>query len=199
MNIDIKNIVLSAVQQALTTAERQAAKQRPISNISAESLCNSYFTQFEESKALGTDTEIYWLTAFIETSEDLDDCLEIEEIGKLIEEGFTEGADQNHDSPSQYAFAVSSGSSTGQRSQQKKFGSSAALRFMGELLDSVETLTGIADEHGAQTLADLMYLQEAILEDGFIDNHPDESKVLEIVQGLPSGEQWAHFIRQGED
>lgn len=131
MNIDIKNIVLSAVQQALTTAERQAAKQRPISNISAESLCNSFFTQFEESK--------------------------------------------------------------------KKFGSSAALRFMGELLDSVETLTGIADEHGAQTLADLMYLQEAILEDGFIDNHPDESKVLEIVQGLPSGEQWAHFIRQGED
>lgn len=70
---------------------------------------------------------------------------------------------------------------------------------MGELLDSVETLTGIADEHGARTLADLMYLQEAILEDGFIDNHPDESKVLEIVQGLPSGEQWAQFIRHGED
>lgn len=198
MNIDIKNIVLSAVQQALNTAERQTAKQRPISNISAESLCNSFFTQFEESKALGTDTEVYWLSAFIETNDDLEDCLALEEIGRLIEEGFTEGMDQNHETSSQYAFAVSSGSSTGQRSQQKKFGSSAALRFMGELLDSVETLTGIADEHGARTLADLMYLQEAILEDGFIDYDPDDSKVLELVQGLPSGEQWIQFIRHEE-
>ena len=66
---------------------------------------------------------------------------------------------------------------------------------MRELLDSVETLTGIANEHGARSLADLMFLQQAILSGGFIDHYADESKVLEIAQGLPSGEQWVKFIK----
>jgi hypothetical protein len=65
---------------------------------------------------------------------------------------------------------------------------------MQELLDSVETLTGIAEQHGARTLADLMYLQNAILSGGFIDHYPGESKVLEIASGLPSGGQWSKFI-----
>ncbi len=59
----------------------------------------------------------------------------------------------------------------------------------------METLTGIADEHGPRTLADLMYLQNAILSSGFIDHYPAESKVLEIASGLPSGEQWSKFIQ----
>lgn len=74
-------------------------------------------------------------------------------------------------------------------------GKAAAGLFMQELLDSVETLGGIADEHGARTLADLMYLQNAILSGGFIDHYPGESKVLEIASALPSGEQWAKFIK----
>jgi hypothetical protein len=69
-----------------------------------------------------------------------------------------------------------------------------ATLFMQELLDSVETLTGIAEQHGARTLADLMYLQNAILSGGFIDHYPGESKVLEIASGLPSGGQWSKFI-----
>lgn len=69
------------------------------------------------------------------------------------------------------------------------------LRFMQELLDSVETLAGIAEAYGARTLADLMYLQQAILSGGFIDHYPEESKVLDIVQSLPSGEKWAKFIK----
>lgn len=74
-------------------------------------------------------------------------------------------------------------------------GRAAARLFMRELLDSVETLAGIAEEHGARTLADLMYLHSTILNGGFIDHYPGESKVLEIAQGLPSGEQWAKFIK----
>jgi len=70
-----------------------------------------------------------------------------------------------------------------------------AAKFMQELLDSVETLSGIGDEHGSRTLADLMHLQQAILNGGFIDHYPDESKVLEIAQSLPSGEQWVKFIK----
>jgi hypothetical protein len=69
-----------------------------------------------------------------------------------------------------------------------------ARLFMQELLDSVETLSGIAEQHGARTLADLMYLQNAILSGGFIDHYPGESKVLEIASGLPSGGQWSKFI-----
>ena len=73
-------------------------------------------------------------------------------------------------------------------------GHDRARLFMQELLDSVETLSGIAEQHGARTLADLMYLQNAILSGGFIDHYPGESKVLEIASGLPSGEQWSKFI-----
>ena len=70
---------------------------------------------------------------------------------------------------------------------RKAQGKSSASLFMQELLDSVETLSGIAEQHGARTLADLMYLQIAILSGGFIDHYPGESKVLEIASGLPSG------------
>jgi len=73
-------------------------------------------------------------------------------------------------------------------------GHDRARLFMQELLDSVETLSGIAEQHGARTLADLMYLQNAILSGGFIDHYPGESKVLEIASGLPSGGQWSKFI-----
>lgn len=69
-----------------------------------------------------------------------------------------------------------------------------ARRFFQELLDSVETLSGIADVHGSQTLADLMYLQNAILSGGFVDHYPEESHALEIASGLPSGKEWAGYI-----
>lgn len=79
--------------------------------------------------------------------------------------------------------------------ERKALASDQARLFMQELLDSVETLTGIADEHGVRTLADLMYLQNSILSGGFIDHYPGESKVLEIASDLPSGEQWTKFIK----
>lgn len=77
---------------------------------------------------------------------------------------------------------------------RKAQGKSSASLFMQELLDSVETLSGIAEQHGARTLADLMFLQNAILSGGFIDHYPGESNVLEIASGLPSGRRWSKFI-----
>jgi hypothetical protein len=74
-------------------------------------------------------------------------------------------------------------------------GKRIAGMFFQELLDSVETLGGIVDEHGSRTLADLMYLQNAILNGGFIDYYPGESKVLEIASALPSGDLWSRFIK----
>lgn len=79
--------------------------------------------------------------------------------------------------------------------EQKAAAAENGIRFMTELLAQYETLTGIADEHGVRTLADLMYLQQAILKGGFIDHYPGESAVLEIVRDLPSGEAWAAHIK----
>jgi hypothetical protein len=71
-------------------------------------------------------------------------------------------------------------------------------QFMSELLDSVETLTGVADEYGAQTLADLMYLHGAILADGFIDVYPYRSAVTQVIESLPSASTWTQFVQLDE-
>lgn len=67
-------------------------------------------------------------------------------------------------------------------------------KFMEELLDSVECLTALAEEHGVRTLVDLMYLKQAILAGGFIDHYSEESSVREVVQALPSGSTWSAYI-----
>ncbi len=77
----------------------------------------------------------------------------------------------------------------------RKTGKPAATQFFAELLDSVESLTGIADEYGARTLADLMYLQNAILSGGFIESYSDESSVVEVVSVLSSAAQWLRCIQ----
>lgn len=71
---------------------------------------------------------------------------------------------------------------------------SGAQQFYAELLDSVETLSGIADQHGSRTLADLMYLQNAIASGGFIDHYPGESSVGEVVKQLPSADRWMKYL-----
>jgi hypothetical protein len=71
-----------------------------------------------------------------------------------------------------------------------------ATLFMEELLESVETLSSIAEVHGVRTLADLMYVQSAILTGGFIDHWPLDSAAMDIANGLPSGKQWAKFFKK---
>lgn len=63
-------------------------------------------------------------------------------------------------------------------------------RFNRELLDSVETLGGIAEQYGVRTLADLMYLQMAILHDGHIEVWGEQTNALEVLKGLPSADEW---------
>jgi hypothetical protein len=69
-----------------------------------------------------------------------------------------------------------------------------ARQFMAELLDSVETLPGIVETHGARTLADLMYLQNAIMNGSSIEHDPGESAVQEIVADLPSADRWMKYV-----
>jgi hypothetical protein len=74
-----------------------------------------------------------------------------------------------------------------------------ARNFMAELLDSVETLTGIADVHGAGTLADVFYLHAAIIEGegAFIDveRSSDRSMILAVLDALPSRDTWKQYVK----
>lgn len=74
-------------------------------------------------------------------------------------------------------------------------GDSAAIQFFDELLAAHETLTGIADLHGALALANLLYLQQAILKNTHIELTTNELVVREIVASLPSASRWLPFIR----
>jgi hypothetical protein len=73
-------------------------------------------------------------------------------------------------------------------------GPTAANQFMQELLDSVETLSGIGEVHGVRTLADLLYLHAAILNGTHIDHVEGESAVREVVSNLASEHKWQTFI-----
>lgn len=84
------------------------------------------------------------------------------------------------------------------QTQTPNAGSGAAMLFFKELMENVETLTGIADLHGARTLADVMYLQNAILDGTFIELYPDESAVLKVVDDMPSAAIWRQFIQVPE-
>lgn len=85
-------------------------------------------------------------------------------------------------------------SAEGQKRFDKLAAHDRATRFMAELLGSVETLSAIAETHGVQTLADLMYLQSAILEESFIDLCRGNSHVLDVVRELPSQAEWCKYI-----
>lgn len=65
-----------------------------------------------------------------------------------------------------------------------------AKQFHAELLDSVESLTGVAEQHGALALANVVYLQTAILKGGVIELTRDEAENFAFVRDLPSGDRW---------
>jgi hypothetical protein len=69
-----------------------------------------------------------------------------------------------------------------------------ALKFHDELLQSVETLTGIAEQHGVIALANVQYLQTAILRGGNIELSSKDEGQLDMLRSLPSGEQWLKHV-----
>lgn len=80
-----------------------------------------------------------------------------------------------------------------------KADSEGAKRFFEELLASVESLGGIAEQHGLNTLTDLMYLQQAILKGETIEVWPGESAVGKVVQALPSANRWLKYTDLAEE
>ncbi|MDR5777121.1 MULTISPECIES: hypothetical protein [unclassified Caballeronia] len=70
-----------------------------------------------------------------------------------------------------------------------------AKQFNAELLDAVETLTGIAEQHGALALANVVYLQAAMLKGGLIELTRDEAENFDFVRDLPSGGRWWQSVK----
>jgi len=70
-----------------------------------------------------------------------------------------------------------------------------ASRFVKELLASVKTLGGIAEEHGVDGLAFRFYLQAAILNGSFVEAHKAEAGPVELVKTLPSAGDWMKHIQ----
>ncbi|PHV12048.1 hypothetical protein [Chitinimonas sp. BJB300] len=72
-----------------------------------------------------------------------------------------------------------------------------ARLFFEELTASVESLRGIADHYGVNTLSDILYLQQAILKGETIEVWPGETEVGEVVGALPSADRWLKYTELG--
>lgn len=71
-----------------------------------------------------------------------------------------------------------------------------ARKLSDELFDTFDSLNQLGEEYGQATLVDLIYLQQAVLTGSFIDALGDsDSKICEVINQLPSAEQWNAFIR----
>ncbi len=78
-------------------------------------------------------------------------------------------------------------------------GAQQAAVFFRELMDSFETLDGVAVEYGESVVPQLLYLQNAILTDSRIDLWQDvDEGVRKAIGRLPSAEKWlAYCVEQG--
>ncbi|MEX3630078.1 MAG: hypothetical protein VB138_12020 [Burkholderia sp.] len=70
-----------------------------------------------------------------------------------------------------------------------------ACLFMSELLGSVESLSAIGEKHGASTLGSLLYLVDAIQNDGCIDVPAFDPSILPVINELPSASRWIRHMR----
>lgn len=71
-------------------------------------------------------------------------------------------------------------------------GQADANRYFKELLETFGCLGAIADACGKDTMAQLWWLHDAILNGGLMDLYPDESaRAFLIASSLPSGAEWS--------
>ncbi|KAE8758406.1 hypothetical protein FSO04_18595 [Paraburkholderia madseniana] len=73
--------------------------------------------------------------------------------------------------------------------------SGLSSRFVRELLDEVESLGAVAEALGTGAPAFLFYLQAAILNDSCVKAHGADSKLVALVERLPSATIWMKHIQ----
>jgi hypothetical protein len=75
-----------------------------------------------------------------------------------------------------------------------------AIAFYEEVLGVTETIYGIAETHGVETLSDVFYLQAAILKESCIEHLPcGKSRIQDFVKALPSVDLWLKYIKLVDD
>ncbi|MDR5826100.1 hypothetical protein [Caballeronia sp. LZ043] len=70
-----------------------------------------------------------------------------------------------------------------------------AKQFHAELIDSVDALSDIAEQYGALALANVVYLQAAVLKGGFIELSREQAETFAFVRELPSGSRWWRHVK----
>lgn len=76
---------------------------------------------------------------------------------------------------------------------QPTSGEFSACEFNTELLASFESMTFIGEQHGLQTMADLLYLTQAIRVGGFVDEL-NGSQIRQVLQQMPSASRWLAYV-----
>ena len=72
-------------------------------------------------------------------------------------------------------------------------------QFVRELLDEVESLGAVAEEHGPDAVAFLFYLQAAILNGSSVEARgTEDSQLISLVGRLPSASAWMTHILVAE-
>jgi hypothetical protein len=72
-------------------------------------------------------------------------------------------------------------------------------QFLRELLDEVESLGAVAEEHGPEAVAFLFYLQAAILNGSSAEARgTEDSELLSLIGRLPSASAWMTHILVAE-
>ena len=104
MSVNIKTLILEAIQETLKVAQHQTQKQRPIENLYAQSICDRFFIEKVEQVAQSNDSNVYWLSAFIESDAGLDEAIELDEVVSKLKDGFSSGFDRSESG--QYSFDV---------------------------------------------------------------------------------------------
>lgn len=69
-----------------------------------------------------------------------------------------------------------------------------AVVFSSEIVESFGSLARIAELHGIQTLVDLMYFQNAIFMDWYIEAEAMQSAILDVIENLTSKQMWLTYI-----
>lgn len=70
-----------------------------------------------------------------------------------------------------------------------------AARFIATVIESQRSLVALAESHGAQTLADTLYLADAIAHGRTLELPPERAGFVAFVERLAHGTEWSQWLR----
>lgn len=69
-----------------------------------------------------------------------------------------------------------------------------AARFFATVIESQRSLVALAGSHGAQTLADTLYLADAIARGRTLELPPERAGFVAFVERLAHGTEWSQWL-----